>query len=197
MSSPEPTSSPEPGSALISEGDGVFSQKNMLIIILVGLLVLSFIGVNLLAVSGNIMEDLSQLVGPVFRRVASMLGYSSGELVNTTADVVGDTAKLGVDIAQGAAKDIGNLLKDASKGGMDAKQRRSLNQSLKSVHCASGAPAEPDSSGSDIQKTAKGKGGWCLTGEYNGARGCVAMDDHSKCMSGQVFPSQKMCLRPH
>jgi hypothetical protein len=55
----------------------------------------------------------------------------------------------------------------------------------------------PDASTSPIQTSpSSSKSQWCLVGEYNGARGCINITDQDKCMSGQVFPSQQMCLNP-
>lgn len=183
--------------------DSLFSEKNILIFVLIGLLILSFIGFNMLAFSGNVLQSISDVFGPVFVKVASMFGYSAGELVNTTSSVAADAAKLGVDIAEGTAHSVGDLLKNASKGGMDDSQKRSLSESIRSPHgCANNVASapSPEGSGSDIQKSIaskKGGGGWCLVGEYSGARSCVGIDEHDKCMSGQIFPSQKMCLNPN
>jgi len=35
---------------------------------------------------------------------------------------------------------------------------------------------------------------WCFSGEFEGKRGCVEVQDQAKCLSGQVFPSQQACL---
>ena len=37
---------------------------------------------------------------------------------------------------------------------------------------------------------------YCLVGEYHNKRGCIEVADGDKCMSGQVFPSQQLCLNP-
>jgi hypothetical protein len=182
--------------------ESVFSEKNILIFVLIGLLILSFIGFNLLAFSGNILQSIANIFGPVFTKVASMFGYSAGELVNTTSTVAAGAAKLGVDIAEGTAHSVGDLLKNASQGGMDDGQKRALSDAIKSPYSKGNCPdaPKPEDSGSDIQKplsTKKGGAGWCLVGEYNGVRSCVGMDEHDKCMSGQIFPSQKMCLNPN
>ena len=56
---------------------------------------------------------------------------------------------------------------------------------------------EPDTSVDPIQKPiTSNKINWCLVGEYQGKRGCIEVDDTSKCMSGQVFPTQATCLNP-
>ena len=54
-----------------------------------------------------------------------------------------------------------------------------------------------DVSENPIQKPiTSNKTKWCLVGEYEGTRGCVEIAEGDKCMSNQVFPSQKMCLNP-
>ena len=53
-----------------------------------------------------------------------------------------------------------------------------------------------DKSESPIQNGSTMKSSWCLIGEQNGRRGCVEVNDASKCMSGQVFPNAEMCLNP-
>jgi len=178
--------------------ESTFSIKDILLAILVGLLILSFIGINLLAVTGNAIEEAAKIIVPSIMNVLSMLGYSTGELINTTADAASDTTKLGIDIAEGTVQNIGNLLKNASQGSMDEKQKKDLDRILSSPKCASG-DSEPTPSDSSIQNqiaSQKPKAGWCFVGEYDGKRGCVGVDEIDKCMSGQVFPSQKMCLNP-
>ena len=73
---------------------------------------------------------------------------------------------------------------------MDEAQRKNLEQALKSPKCDTASDAAPVSSTNPIVS----KGDWCYIGEYQGTRGCVAMAEHSKCMSGQVFASQTECL---
>lgn len=194
---------------------GPFSSKNSIVIIILIFVVLALIGVNLLSLTGNAIDALNDMLAPILKQVSSMLGYSAGELINNTADVAADVAKTGIDIAKGTSYSVGDLLKNASKGGMDESQRRSLEQALKSPRC-------PDSHNCDdirreLEKykkeepepvktteptvapisSQKAKAGWCYVGEFSGARGCVEMGEHHKCMSGQVFPSQSVCLKPN
>jgi hypothetical protein len=171
--------------------NGLFSDsKNFVIVVLIVLVILSFIGVNMLVLSGNILEEIAKIFGPIFRNLLAMLGFSTGELINDTA-VVATGGKFGIDIAHGTAQSVGNLLKNASQGGMDESQRKNLERALKSPKCDSDMDAAPVSSTNSIVS----KGDWCYIGEYQGTRGCVAMTEHNKCMSGQVFPSQAACLQ--
>ena len=107
-----------------------FSNKNTIIIVLLFLLIISFLGINLLSIGGDVMNRINNIFGPLIVNILSFFGYTTGTIINKTADVVGDTAKLGVDIAQGTVTDVGNLLKDASRG-VDPNARNVLDSSLK------------------------------------------------------------------
>ena len=55
-----------------------------------------------------------------------------------------------------------------------------------------------DDSYSSIQmsKTAS-KSGWCFIGEDRGFRSCIRVGENEKCMSGDIFPSQDICINPN
>ena len=92
-------------------------NKNQTVIIgvLIFLLVLSFLGINLLSTTGNILEYVSNILGPIFNQILGLLGYTTGTVINKTTDVVTDTAKVGIDITGGAVRDVGDLLIDSTK----------------------------------------------------------------------------------
>ena len=58
-----------------------------------------------------------------------------------------------------------------------------------------------DDSNSNIQKGSgggtSGKKGWCYVGEDRGNRSCVQVTQSEKCMSGDIFPSQDICINPN
>jgi hypothetical protein len=176
--------------------DSMFSNKNYIIIALLILLILSFLGINMLTIFGNLIQTLVNIFGPLVTQVLSVFGYTAGTLIDKSADIVTDTAKTGIDIAGGTVSSIGDLLKDASRPNVDERAKQQLDQSIN----LSGQPVkqpEPDTASNPIQKPiSSGKSGWCLVGEYEGRRGCIEVGEADKCLSGQVFPNQKMCLNP-
>jgi len=178
-----------------------FSSNHGILIFLLVIFVLAVLGLNLFSVLANIFDELAKTFVPMAAHVFALFGYSTGELIDNTAVIAADTAKLGVDIAQGTAQDIGNLLKNASQGGMSEKEKQDLDKLLSSRRGEASCPEpEPVKSDDKIEKpiaSQKSKAGWCFVGEYDGTRGCVELEEHEKCMSGQVFPSQKMCLNPN
>jgi hypothetical protein len=207
----------------ITENSGLFRGKNLLIIILSGLLILSFLGINLLASMGNLVEIISNLFGPFFVQILSIFGYTAGTVLDKSTDVVTDVAKTGIDLAGDTLQSAADLLKDASRDNVNEKAlnqmdsvssgninsndstnnsvNNSVNNSSIDKTINESKPKinipKPDNSVDPIQKPiTSGKTNWCLVGEYQGKRGCIQVNDNSKCMSGQVFPSQQMCINP-
>ena len=46
---------------------------------------------------------------------------------------------------------------------------------------------------SDSKKNA----GYCFIGEDRGFRSCIYVNDYNKCLSGQVFPNEALCINPN
>ena len=178
----------------------IFNNKNFIIILLLVLLILSFLGINLLAIFGNFIQTIVSIFGPLVTQILSIFGYTAGTLIDKSAEIVTDTAKTGIDIAGGTVGSIGDLIKDASRPGVDERAKQQLDNSINfskpSTYLQIKQP-EPDSTTNPIQKPiTSNKAGWCLVGEYEGRRGCIQVGQEDKCLSGQVYPNQKMCLNP-
>jgi len=54
---------------------------------------------------------------------------------------------------------------------------------------------EADLANSSIQ--GGGKGGWCYIGDDKGFRSCAKVETDNMCMSGDIFPSQEVCVNPN
>lgn len=173
---------------------GVSNQ--LIIFVLLTLIILSFLGINLFTMFGSLIEIIVAIVGPFFAQVLSIFGYTTGSVINKTADVVGDVAKTGVDVAEGSLQSVGSILKDASRKHVDPSAASQLDNVLNVSPNRMNDPA-PSPSESPIQKPiTAGKTGWCLVGEYEGKRGCVEVGEQDKCMSGQIFATQNACMNP-
>ena len=181
---------------------GSFSNKNTIIIFLLVLLLLSFIGINLLALSGKLVADITTPLAPAFKSLLSMIGFTLGNLINGSADLVANTADVGIDIAKGTTHSIGDLLiQTTNYGEVDFSKQLSLSdvigvQKLRSAVANTPQPAQSTTPIVTPISTQKAKAGWCYVGDFSGARGCVQVTEHDKCMSGQIFASQSECLKP-
>lgn len=173
-----------------------FSNNNLIIIMLSALLLLSFVGIDVLDIVNNIIKAIISLFGPIFQNLMSTIGYTTGTVINKTADIVSDTAKSGIDIAEGTVQDVGNIMISASSGGINPDTKKHLNSVINNSKHPRTDPG-PDSTENPIQNPiASKKQTWCLVGEYKNKRGCIEVSGANKCMSEQVFPTQKMCLNP-
>lgn len=178
----------------------VLSVQNILIMVLVILLILSILGINLLTITANFIQSFINILKPAIVLLLSALGFTTGELLNKSTEVVTEVAKGGIDVAGGAIQNVGDILITASQGNIPAASKADLENALKS----GGTPryynpenVTPDNAANPIQNPiSSNKVGWCLVGEYQGKRGCVEVGEQDKCLSGQIFPNQQMCLNP-
>ena len=199
-----------------------FFGNNTVAIVLVILLVFPAIGLTILSFLGNTYSGITKNSQPIITSFLKLLGYSTGTVINQTADVAGDAAKIGVDILEGSVHNVGNLVQGKTgdyptskddiihQNSLDAKIQKkidaALSQKLSQTGSGSGsgsstyrnpADVKPDHSDNKIQNPiSAGKAGWCLTGEYQNKRGCVSVSESDQCLSGQIFPSKEMCLNP-
>lgn len=173
------------------------NTQSYIIIVLSLLLILSFLGINILDILSNIIKFIvnkikeSHLLG----NLLGTISYATGNLLNKSADVVADTSKFAIDIAEGSIQDIGNLLIKASKQGSPSTPSTTseLSKSLK-IETTNEVPTT-DIPENPIQKPiSSGKQNWCLIGEFDNKRKCVEMTAYDKCMSGQVYDSINKCV---
>ena len=71
----------------------------------------------------------------------------------------------------------------------------SLDTALKN---ATNSTVQADDSYSSIQSSTRtGKSGWCLIGEDQGIRSCIEVGANDACMSGDIFPTNAVCVNPN
>jgi len=139
--------------------------------------VLVFFFSILLAFGHEFFVVLMKNVRTITLNFFDIIGNVSGKLINTTTDVTADAAHLGIDLTEGAVKNAGNIL-IGDEATMPKEPR-------------------PDSPEDTIQKNISStKTKWCLAGEYENKRGCIAISDSDKCMSEEVYPTREMCINP-
>ena len=172
-----------------------FDWKVILIVVLIVLLVLMYLGINFFNIFGDSLQSIVNITSPALSKIFGAFGFTAGETINQTADVASDSVKIGVDVAEGVVQSVGNLLIDASEEADPTNRLRSdLEQSKEKSY---GNEPSIDSTDNPIQNPiTSGKQNWCLVGEYQNKRGCVPVTESDKCLSGQVFPNQQMCLNP-
>lgn len=189
----EPIAQPQPNIQPMSS-NFVMTPQNIIIMVLSILLVLSFLGINLLDILSNIIKLIIRIFSPLVTELLSILGYTTGSILNKSADVASDVGKTAIDVGEGAIQSVGDLLIKASKKGVDPDAQNQLD----SVLSVDNQPdnALMDNAESPIQKPiSSNKAGWCLVGEFDNRRSCIQVNEYDKCMSGQIFPNREQCLK--
>ena len=172
-----------------------FLLRALLVVLLLGL-----IGFNVFSYFDEIIAWLSETFGAPFRAVARFLGYAAADTAKTTVDVTAQGTKSAVDIAAGAATSGINVLQQTIEsqgspgspgspgtGGQDDSLERALSHAKKQ-------PPQPDDATSRTQRTRKA--GYCYIGEDRGFRSCIRVGEQDTCMSGDIFPTQAVCINP-
>ena len=156
-----------------------------IIILLLGLIVIfSYYGIHILNLLGDAIQTWVSKISPIFNNFFDLLGDSTGSAINKTAEITSDVAKTGIDIAEGSVQNIGNLMIG--------------EKAIGKAHGRKPVEPEPDVPEDSIQKSlSSAKTKWCLVGEYQNKRGCIDISESDKCLSGQVFPNERMCLNPN
>lgn len=184
-------------SSSASSLSNIFSDpKNILIAILCVIVILSLLGINLLGMIGNFLQNITGVITPLIQKILAFVGYTGGAVIDKTTDIASETAKIGVDIAEGTLDEVGGLLMEASKDKVTPRHKDKIDRILQ-VKKHEEPPAEPAPAPAESPiQTPNKTGQWCLVGEYKEKRGCIEIGEHDKCLSGQVFPTQKQCLNP-
>jgi hypothetical protein len=100
-------------------------SKNTIIVLLFMLVVLALLGFNLFLGVGIILDRLFKGFRNIVVRILTMFGFYTGAVINTTADIVGDTAKETIDIAEGSVQSLGHLLQNRNNiGGKSIEQEQ-------------------------------------------------------------------------
>ena len=110
-----------------------------------------------------------------------------GEMKEEVEDEIGETKQ---DAKRSIAKKL-DLEETVKK--CDNPKKEDLMKALDNAAQTDAYMA--DDASSSIQSVNKSR--WCLIGEENGVRNCVKLDDSQKCMSGDIFPSNDVCINPN
>ena len=164
----------------VSSSLGFFDWKMFFIFLLLIIVILTYFGINVLHIFGDAIETGLSNLSPSFKSFFGLVGDSTGSAINNAADITAGAAKAGIDVAEGTVQSVGNIIIGDEAVGHGPR---------KSYDPQPDAPEDP------IQKSlASSKTKWCLVGEYQDKRGCIDISESDKCLSGQVFPNEEMCL---
>ena len=170
-------------------------NKNIIIIFLIILLVLSFLGINIFIIIGNLINIIVQLVGPFLVNILSLFGYTVGSTIETSTDILTNVTKTGIDVAGGTIHSISDLLKNASTNNVDPSIKNVLDNKLNtgSQPATKKEGFDNDYSFNSLQNPIScNKNNWSLINDDK----YVTLNKQNETLTGQIFPTQKMALNP-
>ena len=200
-----------------SSNDGYFSTNGKTSYTRIGLIVviLLFLGVNIFSYLGDFFQIVKEALAPLLKNILESLGYVVTETTKDVAQLSAEGAKLGIDVAAGTVESGVNIIQgqldieqgsSSSSGNTNNLQNNqgkskafdSISSSLSSALADAEYNSEPmpDDSMSSTQRVGPGKSGYCYIGEDRGFRSCIQVKDSDMCMSGDIFPSQDICVNP-
>ncbi len=163
-------------------------------------LILSFLGINFFGYLGIVTEAIKDVLKPVL----VFLGYGAAETTKSIVNVSAVGTKGLVDVAAGTVVGGVNLLekgiskKSITMNKIDDENKIDMKLLEKSVQNLNKPEPEPDDAGSRTQSSKmKQKSGFCYIGEDRGFRRCIAVGEGDKCLSGDIFPTDEICVNPN
>ena len=111
----------------------------------------------------------------------------------TTSSNINSSNKYSGQQASGTQKNAMPVQQQIQQDGSATEWRQDTLDSA--LNDASKNPEpQPDESSSSVQST--GKAGWCYIGMDRNTRTCSQVGVNDTCMSGDIFPSQDICMNP-
>jgi hypothetical protein len=186
------------------------------------ILVFALLGFNIFVYLGIATQDITSFFKPLIVKIYEILGLTTKNIVNVgledsksivtgTANVYDKTAttiqnnidssSTNLAINSSTAKtSISNDKFPSSNISNDISESNTLNKALNTAAVqqagSNKTDYEADESTSTIQRGAASKSGWCFIGEDRGFRTCAQVGVNDTCMSGDIFPSNEICINP-
>ena len=201
-----------------SSNDGFFSTNGNTSYTRIGLIVviLLFLGVNIFSYLGDFLQIIKDAFAPLLKNILESFGYVVTETTKDVTQVAAAGAKLGIDVAAGTIESGVNVIQgqlDLEQGSgsgpgqgqrLNPYQKNNLSKQASMSASLSSALADaeynteplPDDATSSTQRNGSGKSGYCYIGEDRGFRSCIAIKEGDVCMSGEIFPTNAICVNP-
>ena len=173
------------------------------------ILILAFLGFNIFVYLAKGTQDFTSFFAPFMEKIFGTTLSVTGQTVDVAAEgakaVVGGSANVintGLTAVQGITPNgaPSSLKTQSVQGTMpqpDVTANNTLNRALNtSQQMRQGGGANEDYEAHEASSSI-GKAGWCFVGEDRGFRTCAEVGVNDDCMSGNIFPSQELCINPN
>ena len=177
------------------------------------ILILMFLGFNIFVYLAKGTQDVSDFFAPLVKKVTSIFAGVTGQVVDVSAEGAKAVVNTSADVVTTGLTGVQNITpteqnsKTKTKGQDitttfpqgDVAQANTVNKAINSSTAqkqqVNGEDYQADDAASSIQHGAS-KAGWCYIGEDRGFRSCAEVGVNDTCMSGNIFPTQQICVNP-
>lgn len=191
----------------------------ILVLALLGFNLFIYLGIAIQDITNffrPLIIKIYEILGLTTKNIVDISLEDSREIVNKTANVYDKTTtaiqnkldKISVPISSStlpissstAKTSLSNDKIPSKNETQDIMQTNSLNNALNNAtqenSLSQKMDYEADDSSSSIQRGSSNKSGWCYIGEDRGLRTCAQVGVNDTCMSGDIFPSNEICINP-
>jgi hypothetical protein len=167
------------------------------------ILILAFLGFNIFVYLAKGTQDITNVFEPIFQKIFGTTAAVTGQTIDVAAEgaksVVSTTSgavNTGLTTVQNVTPNIpnSNIKTEPIEQKPDSSANNSLNKALNTSQqqIQQTSDYEPHEASSSVSKS-----GWCYIGEDRGIRTCAQVDANDQCMSGDIFPTQEICINPN
>jgi hypothetical protein len=191
-----------------SPSSSIFSRISIVIIIGICIVfVLAYYNINLFIITGNIIQQITDIITPIFLNILQYFGIAVG----TTAVVTTKIASAGISDITSSIDTTNKAVAGAIVSGIQGDgvneivQQISLPQNTdeNSFNIVNTAPQMVAQQREDEDKQYLNNVqynrsvGYCFIGQQNNRRYCSDITESNQCASGDIFPTMDICINPN
>jgi hypothetical protein len=168
------------------------------------ILILAFFGFNIFFYLAKGTKDITGVFSPLINKIAETTALLTGQVVNVSAQGAKAVVSGSSDTINTGLTEIQNITPQGAPTSLkshtiqqeqsDITSNNALNRTLDDSQQGN-YNYEANEASSSLQSG--GKSGWCYIGEDRGNRSCAPVGENDKCMSGDIFPTQNVCINPN
>jgi hypothetical protein len=191
-----------------SSSEGMFSSWWVWIFII---LLLAYLGFNIFNYLAKGAQTTNEVLSPFWAYIMSFFNYgptsiTSAQPDDTEVDVDDDKDgndkqgggnPISAENAKPNTAPVSKMSPDSAQNtqGPDNAQNTALNRAL-NISKQQELSKQDYVANDSYDSTQQGKAGWCYIGSEQGYRSCSQVGEADTCMSGNIFPTQDVCVNP-
>jgi hypothetical protein len=173
------------------------------------ILILAFLGFNIFVYLEKGTEEITSIFKPLVDYFFGTAANVTGQVVNvsaeggkavtsTTANAINTTLSAVQNATpQGSTGNSGLQTSQITKQEPDQVTNSALNQKLNTRQMQNQNSQDYEANEAQSTVHSAGKSGWCYIGEDRGHRSCAEVSASDQCMSGDIFPTNEICINPN